>query len=114
MERFIAYCQEKAEAAGREAAELEAEERRDESNLAKVKGNVYELCRTICSVNMKLTDGEATKDRCLAKWEELRTAWDASHDLAQTHGDVKKTVIEEVKLQTLAEVEAKFLEKWRA
>lgn len=114
MEQFIAYCQEKAEAAGHEVAELEAEERKDESNLAKVRGNVYDICRTICSVNIKLADGKAAKDRCLAKWAELRAAWSASHDLAQTYGDVKKAVIEEIKLQTLAEVEARFLEEWRA
>ena len=47
MKEFIDYLSKQIEAGGNDAARLEKEGRRDEADFAKVRTNIYEVCRTV-------------------------------------------------------------------
>ena len=108
MDTYIKYLTEQIDAGKAEIARLEKDGRRDDADFAQVRTNIYEVCRTVTNA---LTDRpgagpEAVKRQC----ENFRTIWGAALDNARKHGDVRNTVIEEAKLNALADVTAHFPE----
>lgn len=102
MERFIAYLEDTTARLRQEEKELADSHRKDEADLMKVRINVYGICKTIFGV----LDSEGYKKKLVG----LRTSWSEAWEQAKIHGDVKKAVIEEIKLQTLREIEENYLE----
>ena len=111
MNEFIEYLTKQIETGAEEAAGLEKEGRRDEADFAKVRTNIYEVCRTVTNA-LKDRPGAgmgAVKDR----FEGFRTSWGAALEKARTHGDARNVVMEETKLQALEDVLAHFPEAAR-
>lgn len=102
MKQFMAYLDSKADFYRQESRRLTADDRRDEGDLAKIRANVYGICKSVFQVQ----DAE----RALDIMNGLRGEWETSLSAAREHNDVKKATIEEIKLETLKEIRAE-LEK---
>ena len=109
MEQFITYIDQSVNALLQEEKSLAASDRKDESNLVKVRINVYGICKSIYGVFSNMTENSEWKADYIQKLENLEQSWRSSYTKAKEHDDVKKAVIEEIKLQTLEEVKNKFM-----
>ena len=107
--QFIAYIDQAVNALVQEEKDLAASDRKDESNLVKIRINVYGICKSIYGVFSNMTGNRGWKSDYLQKLENMEQSWKSSYIKAKEHDDVKKAVIEEIKLQTLAEVKNKFM-----
>lgn len=107
MEAYFAYLDERFAALTREADALASSDRKDESNLTKIRANIYDVCRTVCRVHLRRPDGI---ERCRNQFRVFETQWGGALDKAAAHGDVEKEFVERLKLEALADVKAKFEE----
>ncbi len=108
MNGFIDYLDRQIEAGRADIKALSADGRKDDSNFAKIRTNIYEVCKT---VTLALIDrpgmgAEAVK----ARFESFRAVWGAALEKAKEHGDVEAAAVEETKLAALADVTAHFPE----
>ncbi len=110
MENYIDWLDSAVSKLKEEQKELENSSRADEANFAKVRINVLEICKTVFGVFKKVKTPEEFDVEYLKKLAELREAWEDSRRKADEHGDVKKSIVEGIKLETLAEAEKKFKE----
>lgn len=110
MENYIAWLDSAVSKLKEEQKELEHSSRADEANFAKVRINVLEICKTVFGVFKKVKTPDEFDAEYLKKLAELREAWEDSRSKADEHGDVKKSIVEGIKLETLAEAEKKFKE----
>ena len=110
MKQFIEYIDKSVVKLEKEEKDLITSERKDESNLVKIKLNIYGVCKTIFEVVSKTSGQNDRKDVYLTKLDNLSQSWKTSYEKANQHQDVTKLVIEEIKLQTLEEIRNKFLE----
>lgn len=96
--------------------ELEADQRTDEAVFEKIKSNVYDIFRTILNVALKNSRGDEAEAAHFfhQKLEQLPAAWAAAQDKARQHGDAVQLRLEEVKLDTAAEIGRRFDEIWGA
>lgn len=100
MDRYIEFLDGVISRLQAEGMSLAASDRNDEAALVKVRANVYGICRTIVTV----LDAEGYRK----KLDNLRDTWSRALEMANAHGDVKQAVIEEIKLEALAEAAAQF------
>ena len=77
--------------------------------MLKVRINIYGICKSIYNVFSNRTENSRWKTDYLQKLENLEQSWKSSYTKAKEHDDVKKAVIEEIKLQTLKEIKNKFI-----
>lgn len=96
----------------KEEQELLLEDRKDESDHRKVKTNIYEVFQTVFSALEKNMPPEALVTSYLKKMESIPAGWRQSLEKAKTHDDVEKILIEEIKLDTINEMQQKFKEIW--
>lgn len=109
MEQFITYIDQSVNALVQEEKNLAASDRKDESNLVKIRINVYGICKSIYGVFSNMSENSRWKEDYIRKLENMQKSWQSSYEKAKEHDDVKKAVIEEIKLQTLEEVKNKFM-----
>ena len=109
MDTFIKYLTEQIDAGKAETALLEKDGRRDDADFAKVRTNIYEVCRTV--TNALADRPGAGPEAVKRQFENFRTIWGAALDNARKHGDARNIVIEEAKLSVLADVTAHFPEE---
>ena len=108
MKEFIDYLSKQIEAGSDDAARLEKEGRRDEADFAKVRTNIYEVCRTVTNA---LAERPGAGPRAVkTRFESFRASWSAALEKARTHEDARNIVVEETKLQALEDVLAHFPE----
>ena len=108
MEEFINYLTRQAEAGRADIAALEAEGRKDDANFARIRTNIYDVCRT---VSQALTNRPGAGPAAVrAQLERFRTGWGVALEKAQAHGDIGAAAVEETKLAVLADVTAHFPE----
>ena len=103
MKEFLDYLSAMEEKMKAEAVKLNGEERQDDANLTKVRANVYGICKSVLQVLDANKTGETLSN--------LQTTWENSLRIAREHEDVKKTVIEQIKLEALEEIRAE-LGRW--
>lgn len=109
MNQFITYIDQSVKELVQEEKNLAASDRKDESNLVKVRINVYGICKSMYGVLGNRAENGRWKADFLQKLENMEQSWRSSYEKAREHDDVKKAVIEEIKLQTLKEVKNKFM-----
>ena len=108
MNEFITYLSSRIEEGKAETAALLADGRRDDANFAKVRTNIYDVCRT---VSQALTNRSgAGTDAVKAQLERFRTEWGAALEKAKRHDNVNGIAVEETKLAALDDVIAHFRE----
>ena len=108
MDEFITYLNSKAEEGKAEAAALLADGRQDDANFAKVRTNIYDVCRTVSQALINRSG--AGKDAIKAKLERFRTEWGAALEKAKQHDNINGIAVEEVKLAALEDIIAHFQE----
>lgn len=112
MNRYVEYIDQAVEQLQQEEKILAATDRKDESNLVKIRINVYGICKSIYQVFAQSKTGENLKSTYLEKVDSLAVGWQESKNKAQEFQVTDKVVIEEIKLQALAELRLEFLKCW--
>lgn len=102
---MLSYFEQQIAACKAEANALELDNRRDEAVFAKVRLNIYDVFRTVFKVAANNADADAF---FLAKLEKIPQNWCASLELARQHGSAEKAHIEQIKLDTAAEIRSIF------
>ncbi len=108
MEDFIGYLAGRIEACRDEIAKLEADGRQDDADFAKVRMNIYDVCKTV--TNTLISRPGAGTEAVKAQFERFRTSWSEALGKAREHGDARNTVVGEMKLAALEDVTAHFPE----
>lgn len=108
MKEFIDYLTHQIETGRENIARLEADDRRDDADFAKVRVNIYDVCRTvtIALIDRPVSGADAVKNR----FERFREEWTAALDKAKAHDDTRNIVVGETKLEALADVITHFEE----
>ncbi|SHJ45234.1 hypothetical protein SAMN02745136_00055 [Anaerocolumna jejuensis DSM 15929] len=111
---FLEYLELSLKSSEEEIKELSGEDRNDEANHVKVKANIFQIFKTVFLgvVNQKALDKEEVKNLFQAKTESIPANWKKSLENARAFKDTEKTMIEEIKLQTLEEIRTTFLRIW--
>ena len=108
MDTFIGYLENQIEAGKAEIDRLEKDGCQDDADFAKVRTNIYEVCKTV--TNALISRPGAGVEAVRSQFERFQTTWDAALSNAEKHGDTRNIVIGETKLQVLADVVAHFPE----
>ena len=108
MKEFITYLDSKIEEGQAEIAALTADGRTDDANFAKVRTNIYDVCRTVSQTLVNRPG--AGMDAITAQLERFRTTWGSALEKAKQHDDINNIAVEETKLAALEDVIAHFRE----
>ena len=114
MEKMNRYFEEKIAGCEQLDKELSADGRGDEAVFEKVRANIYDAMRTWLTVAVRIGNGnaDAAKDFFIQRVEQIPAAWAAAYDKAKEHDDTVRMQTEQVKLDVVREVRAKFDEVW--
>ena len=114
MEELKKALQDKVAEAARSAAALAAEDRIDDSNLEKIRGNVYGIFVSVLQAAEKQSPDDATRHAFFeGNLERIPSGWRIARDKAEERGDTVRLVQEDVKLAAIDEVWQAFRELWR-
>ena len=108
MEGFIAFLDGRIAEGKAEISALEADSRKDEANFARVKVNIFDICKTV-TLTLANRPGAGT-EAVTAQFERFRAAWGGALEKARRHGNADGAAVEEIKLAALEEVVARFRE----
>ncbi len=108
MKEFTEYLSKQIEAGRNDVLRLKEEGRRDDADFARVRTNIYEVCRTVTDALMRRP--EAGAEAVKARFDRFRTEWSAALEKARLHEDARNTVVGETKLKALDDVIAHFPE----
>ena len=114
MEKMNRYFEERIAGCEQKDKELSADGRGDEAVFEKVRANIYDAMRTWLTVAVRIGNGnaDAAKDFFIQRVEQIPAAWAAAYDKAREHDDTVRMQTEQVKLDVVREVRAKFDEVW--
>ncbi len=108
MKAFMAYLESKISEGKEEIIALEADGRKDDGNFAKVRTNIYDVCRTISRTLADRPGAGIVAVR--AQLDRFRTGWSAALEQAKQHDDIHAVAVEETKLAALEDIIAHFPE----
>ena len=108
MKEFIEYLTSQIDACGNDIKKMEEDGRNDDANFAKVRQNIYDVCRTVTNALMNRPGAGA--DAVKSQLERFSQTWGSALDKAREHGDERNIVVEETKMEALADVIAHFPE----
>ena len=108
MKEFISYLDSRIEEGRSEITALTVDGRTDDANFAKVRTNIYDVCRSV--INTLINRPGAGRNAIAAQLERFRTSWSASLEEANKHDDISAAAVEEIKLAALKDVIARFRE----
>ena len=112
MEDFITYLTGKIEEGKAETASLLADGRKDDANFAKVRTNIYDVCRTVSQALVNRPGAGIGAIR--SQLERFRTEWGAALEMAKQHDNINGIAVEETKLAALEDIIAHFQEATEA
>ena len=108
MNAFLKDLEQTAADLRQQANAFAADQRQDDADLTKIRANIYEICATIGNVVCKMTPEEQREAVYRKKMEELPRNWYTALEMAQAHGNAQRAAVEELKLEALADVLARF------
>ena len=112
MKEFITYLSSKVEEGKAETASLQADGRTDDANFAKVRTNIYDICRTVSQTLINRPGAGTGAVR--AQLETFRAEWGAALEKAKQHDNINGIAVEETKLAALDDIIAHFQEATEA
>ena len=112
MNMFNDYIETRIRELSYEAKKLEENYRQDDAVFAKIKINVFDVCKTVFGVFSKVKPENTLYNEYIKKLDEFEKAWSDSAAKAKEFGDVKKSAIEEAKLSSLTEIKNEFIKLW--
>jgi len=97
-----------------QAKTLTEDNRADEAVFAKIRGNVYDIFRTVFSAGLNSAgqDGEKAVQFLCAKLRQIPESWRTALKNAEAHGQVEKAHIERIKLETVETIHAEIQKIW--
>lgn len=107
-ELFYSYLEERKAIILAEINRLAQEGRTDESNVLKAKFNVYDICKAV--FNAATSQSKVAETGFPATFDKITCPWKASLEQARANDDARKILVEEAKLEAVAEITAKFAE----
>ncbi|MBQ8821570.1 MAG: hypothetical protein IJZ82_02925 [Lachnospiraceae bacterium] len=110
MNKYIEYLEDTIKELQKEEEALILASRKDEANFVKIKINICDISKTIYNASAKTNTGDALEAEYLRQLTKLPENWRISLDKAREHGDIQKSVIEEIKLEMLQTIKTKFEE----
>ena len=108
MNQFIMFLDEQLEIYRRQEQELLAEDCKDDANFIKIKANVCGICKTLYQVACKKEEEALITSEYTRLLNKLITDWKASYEKAKEYGDMKKIVVEEMKLEVIEKIKERF------
>lgn len=108
MNAFLKTLEQTAADLRQQAKAFAADCRQDDADLTKIRANIYEICATIGHVVCKNTWEDQRETVYRRKLEELPRNWQVALEAAQAHGNAQRAAVEELKLEALADVLARF------
>ena len=108
MNTFLKELEQIAADLRQQANAFAADSRQDDADLTKIRANIYEICATIGNVVCKAHPEERREEVWLKKLEELPRNWRIALEAAQAHGNAQRAAVEELKLEALEDVLARF------
>ncbi len=111
---FSEFLDERVAACAQRADALRADGRTDEVTFEKVRGNIYDIFRTVLRVASEQcgTDGDALRRFFAERIEQIPASWRASLEKAESHADTAKAHLEQLKLDAVRDIEAHFARIW--
>lgn len=108
------YFDEQIWLCGQRNKDLLADDRIDEAVFEKIKENVYDIFRTIVSVAAKTckNDPEGIKQFFILKAQQIPANWATAYEKAKQNHDIIKMQTEKIKLDTIDEIQEKFISVW--
>lgn len=90
------------------------DDRTDEAVFEKIKGNVYDIFRTVlwAAVKAGKNDDQAVRAFFYRKAEQIPSNWKASYEKAKAHKNIETMEIERIKLETIGEIKEIFAKIW--
>lgn len=114
MDKLMKALQAKVAEAAQSAAALTAEDRIDDANLEKIRGNVYGIFVSVLQAAEKQSSDNLNQRELFERnLERIPSGWCLARDKAWKRGDTVRLVQEDVKLAAIDEVEQAFRELWR-
>ena len=108
MNDFIDYLTARIENGKEEIKKLEESGRQDDANFAKVRMNIYDVCKTVTGA-LASRPG-AGIGAVKAQFERFRETWGSALEKAREHGDARNVVVGEMKMEALKDVMEHFPE----
>ena len=85
---------------------LRESDRADEADFVRIRLNICDVADTIYNVFSK--QGAGFEKAYAERLAQMRLGWESKKENAQLHGDVRAALIEELKAETMLEIEKKF------
>lgn len=105
QQQLLSILDHQIAACAAEVKALELDLRRDEAVFARIRLNVYDIFRTVYKTALKQDDADAF---FLEKLDQIPENWRNSLHLARQHGNEEKAHIEQIKLDTAAQIRSIF------
>ena len=113
MDKLMSALQAKVSEAAQSAAALAAEDRRDDANLEKIRGNVYGIFVSVLQAGAKQSSDEAAQRTFFeGNLERIPSGWRIARAKAEERGDTVRLVQEDVKLAAIDEIWQLLHELW--
>lgn len=113
-EKMIGYFEEQIRLCSQRSNALRSDGRTDEATFEKVRGNIYDIFRTVFLVAEDTCKGEPEKAAAffIQRLEQIPSSWVTSLEKAREHDDEGKVQLEQLKLDTAAQIRANFEAIW--
>ena len=113
LDEMIRYFDENLAGCKARERRLRAEQRQDEAVFEKIRGNVFDVFKTILTVaRRKEQDEDSIRRFFRQRLEQIPQGWVESLQKAEAHGDTEKAYIERIKLETVAAIRAQTEKLW--
>lgn len=116
LSQITEYFDEQIAACGQRNRNLLVDGRRDEATFEKIKSNIYDIFRTVYRVACQ-TCGEdlpAVKAFFTLRLQQIPAPWRVSYENAKNHNDTEKMHLEQLKLDTVAQIQQDLSKIWEA
>ena len=108
MKEFITWLSSKIEECKAETASLLADGRKDDASFARIRTNIYDVCRTVSQALISRPGAGTGAIR--TQLERFHTEWSAALERAKQHDNINGIAVEETKLAALDDILTHFRE----
>lgn len=111
---FDRYFEEQISQCEQQSKALLSDGRADEAAFAKVRGNIFDIFRTVLSAAVTHCNGSSDEVRRFfaLRLEQIPASWALTYDKAKEHHDTAKMHTEQIKLDAIAEIRQTFTAIW--
>ena len=113
-ESFIGYLDERTSTVQADIVRLNEDHRRDEADFEKIRGNIFQVIKTMVQASERISDNEDEQIQFVdSKLTMFTETWKESMAKATEHNDERRILQEQVKLEAMDEIRSTFERIWR-